>query len=124
MYESAVRGKLMRFIVRLYRLLIIAILALAIISASFIIFKVSQSSDLTGGTTAYVIIAVLTGAMFIILSIGITAIFISMHDRLETIAGAAAAIADHVADIASQQIERGDAYPLAEPRGSIREEPE
>jgi hypothetical protein len=100
----------MRFIVELYRLLIIAILAIAIISASFIVFKVAQTPDLASGTTAYVTIAVFAVAMFVILSVGITATFISIHDRLESIALTAADIAESAATIASHRIDRADVH--------------
>ena len=112
----------MRFIVELYRLLILAILALAIISASFIIFKVAQNPDLTSGASAYVMVAVFTAAIFVILSIGITATFISMHDRLESIAKSVAAITESAEVIATHQSRVTAAHPARETIDAGRQE--
>lgn len=89
----------MRFIVELYRLLILAILALALITASFVVFRVIQNPELTTGTSAYVMAAVFVAIVFMILSIGITATIISMHDRLASVAKSAASAADEMESV-------------------------
>ena len=76
----------MRFIVEIYRMLILISLAFAIIVSSYTVFEVIQAPELPSGTGALVVVAALTAAIFIIVSLGITATFISMHDRLEELA--------------------------------------
>ena len=94
----------MRFIVELYRVLVIGMLALAIIAASYIFFRVIQAPEMATGTGIYVLIACFTVAVFVILSMGITATFISIHDRLEDIANSAQTLA--------KLNEEGSSHPL------------
>ena len=82
---------------------------------SFLVVTIAKTPQLTGGATVYAIIAVLTAAVFLILSIGITATFISMHDRFQSMATSAADmaecaanIAESAAKIASRTSERAD----------------
>jgi uncharacterized membrane protein YeiB len=74
-----------RFLVDLYRLLLFAGLALALIAASYAVsLSFGQSGSLALG--GYVLGAVIAGAIFIIFGLGMTATFISIHDRLAEIA--------------------------------------
>jgi hypothetical protein len=72
----------MRFLVELYRYLILLLLVLTVIAVSFGIAKFATSTDVATEITAGMIALAVLGAVFVILSLGITATFISMHDRL------------------------------------------
>lgn len=95
----------MRFIVELYRLILIATFAITLIFASFVVVTVARTPDLASGASGYVTIAMIIGAVFIILSIGMTATFISMHDRFQSMATSAADIAESAASIAESAAE-------------------
>jgi len=73
----------MRFIVELYRLLVLALLAIGLIAASYLVSRILMSPEASAGTSGLAIVAVVTAAAFLILAIGITATFISIHDRIE-----------------------------------------
>jgi len=73
----------MRFVVELYRFLILGLLAFCLIAASYVISKVLMSPEATSGTAWYLIAGILTAFGLMILGIGVTATFISMHDRIE-----------------------------------------
>lgn len=83
----------MRFIVDLYRLLVLAAIAAALIVGAFVVFTVvlRDGSGELGGLVAAGMIA---GAIFLVLSIGLIAIVISMHDRMVDIADQSRRIAD------------------------------
>ena len=74
----------MRFLVDLYRQLILFALAIGVIGASFLIFMLFQNSN--GIQAAPYVIAAFAGlGIFVLLGIGMTATVISMHDRLAEI---------------------------------------
>lgn len=85
-------GDIMRFLVDLYRWLILLIIAAAIIGCSWFAF----SQDLSAANPQRVLfIYGLVGAILVIvLGLGITATFISIHDRIAEIADQSRRIAD------------------------------
>lgn len=91
----------MRFLVELYRYLILLLLVVTVIAVSFGIAKFATSTDVATGITAGMIGLAVLGAIFVILSLGITATFISMHDRLCELAGSV--------ERAAQQLEANSA---------------
>lgn len=92
----------MRFLVDLYRVLILAGLAIALIAGSYLVL---MSFGRPGGAElgGYVLTMVIATAIIVIFGIGMTATFISIHDRL-------AEIADNSARIANA-LERGNPPP-------------
>lgn len=93
----------MRFIVDAYRLIILAILAAALIGGSYLLFSVLLASDPQSQLGGWAIVWFLATAIVIVLTIGVTATFISIHDRLVD-------IADHSRRIA-EALERGNDDP-------------
>lgn len=82
----------MRFLVDLYRLLIFAGLAVGLIAGSYIVilsFGRAGSAELGG----YALGLVVATAIIVVFGIGLTATFISIHDRLAEIAENSARIA-------------------------------
>ena len=73
----------MRFIVDLYRVLTFIILGCLVISASYVAMRLWMETDVPPGVTGAVIAAFVAIFALIILVIGLTATFISAHDRLE-----------------------------------------
>lgn len=72
----------MRFIVDLYRYIIIVFCGLALIGGAVALFAaLDPSGPLAGAYPAWVIAAALATAMLFILSIGGLAIIVSIHDR-------------------------------------------
>lgn len=93
----------MRFIVDAYRIIILAFLAAALIGGSYLLFSVLLASDLQNSLSGWATLWFVMTAIVVILTIGITATFISIHDRL-------ADIADHSRRMADA-LERADYEP-------------
>lgn len=76
----------MRFLVELYRYLILIFLVLTIVAVSFVVAKFAMSTGVENQMTGWMVAGSILGAIIVILSLGVTATFISMHDRLCDIA--------------------------------------
>ncbi len=77
----------MRFLVDLYRFLLLAALGLGVVAASYVVFALfMQNSAWKQEFGGLALIAVIVVGVLVILSIGLTATFISMHDRMADIA--------------------------------------
>lgn len=84
----------MRFLVDLYRWLILLVLAVALIAGSWLSASIAFG-PLANDPQRMIYVAALIGAgIIIVLGLGITATFISIHDRLADIAQSLAVRAD------------------------------
>ena len=84
----------MRFIVDAYRVILLGLLALALIGGSYFLFSARLADGPSGQYGGLALIWFLVSAMVVILTIGATATFISIHDRLAEIADHSRRIAD------------------------------
>lgn len=85
----------MRFLVDLYRVIVLAALAAGVILASYLIFSLfmhagSWREELTG----LALVAATAVGIAVVLAIGLVATFISIHDRLVSMASCTDRIAD------------------------------
>jgi len=71
----------MRFIVDLYRYIVFIALAAAIIVTVFGLLEVSKLTDGNSQATGLYVAGFLAALVVLILALGITATFISIHDR-------------------------------------------
>ena len=76
----------MRFLVDLYRVLILFILAVALIAGSWLAFSLIGGPLATSPQRVYLTTLLIGGVVTVILGLGITATFISIHDRIAAIA--------------------------------------
>jgi hypothetical protein len=76
----------MRFLVDLYRWLILMVLAVALIAGTWLGVELAVGSLATAPQRTIYIAALIGAGIMIVLSLGITATFISIHDRLADIA--------------------------------------
>lgn len=86
----------MRFLVDAYRYLILLILGLALIGASYGVSTLFLGDGGTNPLSGAVLIGVIVAVVFVVLSIGLTATFISIHDRLADIASHMRSIAERM----------------------------
>jgi hypothetical protein len=84
----------MRFIVDLFRGLILLFLALVIIGASWLAFMIAFGSMANDPLKLAYIAGILGGAVAIILGLGVTATFISIHDRIAEISAHSRRVAE------------------------------
>lgn len=91
----------MRFIVDLYRYIIVALCGITVIALAFAFFAFIDASGPTGGAyPEWVIAATIVVAIVFVLSIGGLAIIISLHDRHAELTDAANDIRDALNRIA------------------------
>lgn len=78
----------MRFIVDLYRVILIAALAGALIFGTYLVVVAFGAGDngMLGGVALFTLITV---AIMVVLGIGVTAAFVSIHDRIAEISESA-----------------------------------
>lgn len=72
----------MRFIVDIYRLIVLAVLAISLVAASYVAFLLLLTEDIPPAFSGVVIGSMIIGFVVVVLVLGITATFISMHDRI------------------------------------------
>lgn len=96
----------MRFIVDAYRMVILVILAIVIILLAFVLFTFFFNKQLVPDLTIVSILSLVGISGFIIIALGATAIFISVHDRI-------AEASDQLHRIADEIIERLPSEPRA-----------
>jgi hypothetical protein len=84
----------MRFLVDLYRGLILLILAIALIAGFYLGFMLSVGPLASTPMWSIYIACFAAGAVIVILCLGITATFISIHDRIAEMAVQSKRIAD------------------------------
>ena len=94
----------MRFLVDLYRVIVLAALAAGVILASYLIFSLfmnagSWREELTG----LALVAATAVGIAVVLAIGLVATFISIHDRLVNLAASADRIADSLERIGNSR---------------------
>lgn len=86
----------MRFIVDLYRYIIVGFCGVAIIALAFAFFTLIDQSGPAGSYPAWSIAATLGAAVLMILSIGGLAIIVSLHDRHAELTEAAGEIIEAI----------------------------
>ncbi|WP_375272683.1 hypothetical protein [Sphingomonas sp.] len=97
----------MRFIVDLYRYILVALCGITIIALAFAFFAFIDASGPTGGAyPEWVIAATIVVAIVFVLSIGGLAIIISLHDRHAELTDAAHDIRDALNRIADARPSR------------------
>lgn len=84
----------MRFIVDLYRFLILLFLAIGLISASYFAFALSFGPMADEPNKLAFVAALIVVAIAVILGLGLTATFISIHDRIAEISNNTRKLAD------------------------------
>ena len=83
----------MRFMVDLYRLLILLILAIALVVGTWLGISLAAGPLSTDPQRMLYTVLLIGGAIATILALGITATFISIHDRIAEIADQAQRVA-------------------------------
>ena len=92
----------MRFIVDLFRYLIVGFCGLALIGATLIVLAaLDRGSPLAGPLSGPSIVIAAAGLVVIVLNLGAVAILVSIHDRHAEIAASADALDSSVARIAA-----------------------
>lgn len=76
----------MRFLVDAYRYLILVFLALALTGASYGILTLFLRGEEAAPIAGVALVGAVSAIVFVVLSIGLIATFISIHDRLADIA--------------------------------------
>lgn len=84
----------MRFLVDLYRVIVLGALALALIGGSYLVFTVAFEGDAPAELGIVAIAGLVAAAIWVVLAIGLIATFISIHDRLVELSDNSARIAD------------------------------
>jgi hypothetical protein len=84
----------MRFLVDLYRMIVLGALALALVGGSYLVFMLAFEGDTSPELSIFAIAGLVAAAVWVVLAIGLIATFISIHDRLVELADNSARIAD------------------------------
>jgi hypothetical protein len=95
----------MRFVVDLFRFIILAMCAIALIGAALLVFAaIDHSSPLGTGLTTTIVLFSIAALTLLVLNIGGVAILISIHDRHVEIADNTGSMASSLASMADRAL--------------------